>query len=165
MRHVPCYWEKIILINYKKEQMPKLSSMDRCSQQIYCFSTRTRLRSYSTQVMTSRYQICINDDRNLYLWKETWKEDTVADFLTRLSDSTIPRLDRQRIHLSFDGVRLGETTTMREVSAWPYWFPRYHQASLPASDSKLHHRPVWKTEMNSLFIMVHILVSFALVHV
>jgi hypothetical protein len=75
----------------------------------------------------SRYQICINDDQNLYLWQETWKEDTVADFLTRLSNSTIPRLDRQRIHLSFDGVRLGETTTMREVSAWPSWFPKYHE--------------------------------------
>jgi hypothetical protein len=66
----------------------------------------------------SRYQICINDDRNVYLWKETWKEDTVADFLTRLSNSTIPQLDRHRIHLSFDGVRLGESTTMREVGAW-----------------------------------------------
>ena len=66
--------------------------------------------------MMSRYQICINDDRNVYLWKETWKEDTVADFLTRLSNST-PQLDRHRIHLSFDGVRLGESTTMREVSA------------------------------------------------
>ncbi|KEQ62451.1 uncharacterized protein M437DRAFT_66322 [Aureobasidium melanogenum CBS 110374] len=61
-----------------------------------------------------RYQICINDDRNLYVWKDTWKEDTIADFLTRLSNTTNPRLDRQRIHLSFDGVRLGESTTMRE---------------------------------------------------
>jgi hypothetical protein len=117
--------------------MPKLSSMNRCSQQNYRVSIRPKLLSYTTQIMMSRYQICINDDRNLYLWKETWKEDTVADFLTRLSDSTIPRLDRQRIHLSFDGVRLGETTTMREVSAWPSWFPRYDQASLPASDSKI----------------------------
>jgi len=64
----------------------------------------------------SRYQICINDDRNVYVWKETWKEDTVADFLTRLSNSTNPQLDRDTIHLSFDGVRLGESTTMREVS-------------------------------------------------
>jgi hypothetical protein len=104
--------------------IPKLSSMNRCCQQNHRVSTSTGLLSYTTQIMMSRYQICINDDRNLYLWKETWKEDTVADFLTRLSDSTIPRLDRQRIHLSFDGVRLGETTTMREVSAWPSWFPQ-----------------------------------------
>lgn len=62
------------------------------------------------------YQICINDDRNLYVWKDTWKEDTIADFLTRLSNSTNPRLNRHRIHLSFDGVRLSESTTMREVS-------------------------------------------------
>ncbi|KAG9751764.1 hypothetical protein KCU73_g6262, partial [Aureobasidium melanogenum] len=61
------------------------------------------------------YQICINDDRNLYVWKDTWKEDTIADFLTRLSNSTNPRLNRHRIHLSFDGVRLSESTTMRET--------------------------------------------------
>lgn len=65
----------------------------------------------------SKFQIGINDDRELYVWKETWKEDTVADFLTRLSTSTTPQLDRSRIHLSFDGVRLGEMTTMREVNA------------------------------------------------
>jgi hypothetical protein len=121
MRHVPCYWEKsrLFLINYKKEQMPKLLSMNRCFQKNHRFSISTKLLVPHDLNMMARYQICINDDRNLYVWKETWKEDTVADFLTRLSNSTIPRLDRQRIHLSFDGVRLGETTTMREVSAWP----------------------------------------------
>lgn len=79
----------------------------------------------------ARYQICINDDQNLYLWKETWKEDTVADFLTRLSNTT-PQLDRHRIHLSFDGVRLGESTTMREVSCLVLLVPRvYHQRFSP----------------------------------
>jgi hypothetical protein len=99
--------------------MPKLLSMNRCFQKNHRFSISTKLLVPHDLNMMARYQICINDDRNLYVWKETWKEDTVADFLTRLSNSTIPRLDRQRIHLSFDGVRLGETTTMREVSAWP----------------------------------------------
>jgi hypothetical protein len=68
------------------------------------------------------FQIGINDDRELYVWTETWKEDTVADFLTRLSTSTNPQLDRSRIHLSFDGVRLGETTTMREVKSPSFAF-------------------------------------------
>lgn len=63
----------------------------------------------------SKFQIGVNDDRELYVWRDTWKEDTVGDFLTRLSTSTTPQLDRSGIHLSFDGVRLGETTTMREV--------------------------------------------------
>ncbi|THX70571.1 hypothetical protein D6D04_09862 [Aureobasidium pullulans] len=64
-----------------------------------------------------KFQICINDDLEFYKWQETWKEDTIASFLTRLTHSSssaaIP-LVRSEIHLSFDGVRLGESTIMRE---------------------------------------------------
>lgn len=95
----------------------------------------------------SRYQICINDDRNVYVWKETWKEDTVADFLTRLSNSTNPQLDRGTIHLSFDGVRLGESTTMREVSCLtPLVLYTYHSRFCPLTQN--HRRLVWKMEMS-----------------
>ena len=63
----------------------------------------------------SSFSIGVNDDRDLYLWMNTWKEDTVSDFLTRLSQIA-PQLDRYKIHLSFDGVRLSESTTIREVN-------------------------------------------------
>ncbi|THY24419.1 hypothetical protein D6D01_05483 [Aureobasidium pullulans] len=73
------------------------------------------VRSQSTSNRSERFQISVNDDGDLYMFMDTWNGDTIANFLTRLANTASPRLTRNNIHLSFDGVRLGESTTIFET--------------------------------------------------
>lgn len=77
------------------------------------------VRSLSTSNRPERFQISVNDDGDLYMFMDTWNGDTIANFLTRLANTASPKLVRNNIHLSFDGVRLGESTTIFEVSLDP----------------------------------------------
>ncbi|TIA08942.1 hypothetical protein D6C80_08936 [Aureobasidium pullulans] len=73
------------------------------------------VRSQSTSNRPERFQISVNDDGDLYMFMDTWNGDTIANFLTRLANTASPKLVRKNIHLSFDGVRLGESTTIFET--------------------------------------------------
>ena len=104
------------------------------------------VRSQSTSNRPERFQISVNDDGDLYMFMDTWNGDTIANFLTRLANTASPKLVRKNIHLSFDGVRLGESTTIFEVSLDPCVdcdiLTRTMQTGLADGDElALHYRP------------------------